>query len=120
VLEVDYVNRTGTTLDNVAVSIDFFDERNIRILLLRSNFTGQNVTLQPGRGSFRCGLRNLPLANGLYTVSIYMSARADTEVLDWIEDAASITISAGDFFGTQSPGMPDLCKVFVKADWKSN
>ena len=116
---VDYENHTDGPIENVAVSIDFFDERNTRILLLRSNFTEQNVTLLPGRGTFRCGIRNLPLANGLYTVSIYMSARADTEVLDWIEDAASVTVSGGDFFGTQSQGMPQLCKVLVKTDWAS-
>jgi lipopolysaccharide transport system ATP-binding protein len=118
-LAVDYENHTEAALENVAVSIDFFDERNVRILLLRSNFTEQNLTLRPGRGRFHCAVKNLPLANGLYTISIYMSARADTEVLDWIEDAASVTVSGGDFFGTQSQGMPQLCKVLVQAQWSS-
>jgi len=119
-LAVDYENYSGGELQNAAVSIDFFDERNMRILLLRSNFTGQNVNLRAGRGSFRCGVRNLCLANGLYTISIYISVRAETEILDWIEDAASVTVSAGDFFGTQIQGIPELCKVLVKADWTSN
>jgi lipopolysaccharide transport system ATP-binding protein len=99
------------------VRIDLFDDRGIRVILVRSDFTGHAVTLRAGRGSVHCAIQDLPLANGLYTVSIYIAARADTEVLDWIEDAASVTISGGDFFGTGNLGLPRTCKVFVRASW---
>ena len=62
-------------------------------------------------------MKKLPLANGNYTVSIYMSARGETEMLDSVQDAASIRVSGGDFFGTGNPGLPRTCKVFVRANW---
>ena len=116
--EIGYINYTGTRLSNVVVSLDFFDEKGNRVLLLRSNFTNNNLELNPEKGSMICGLKNLPLANGLYRFSIYLS-HADKEILDWIEDAASVTVDGGDFFGTGSPGAPSHCKVLVKADWSA-
>ena len=120
IFEIEYENRTSAPMENIVVCIDFYDERNIRTLLLRSNFTDQNVTIRPGRGRIRCAIRNLPLANGLYRLATYLSAREDTEVLDWIQDAALLTVSGGDFFGTGSHGLPKLCKVLLKADWSSD
>jgi lipopolysaccharide transport system ATP-binding protein len=119
IFEVEYENRGSDRIDNVALSIDFFDERNIRILLFRSSFDAQNVAINPRRGRIRCAVKNLPLANGLYRISLYLSAREDTELLDWIEDAALLTVSGGDFFETGSQGFPPLCKVLVKASWSS-
>jgi lipopolysaccharide transport system ATP-binding protein len=117
VLAVEYENTTGETLENVVVSIDFYDERKIRTLLLRTNFVDQNVTLRPGRGTFRCALRDLPLANGGYTISIYMATRAETEMLDSVQDAAFVNVSGGDYFGTGHPGIPRDCKVLTRANW---
>ena len=114
--EIEYLNYTGSHLDNVVVSLDFFDEKNVRVLLLRSNFTNSNFTITSEKGIMICGLRNLPLANSLYRVSIFLS-HADQEMLDWIEDAASITVEGGDFFGTGNPGFPSHCKILTKAQW---
>ena len=44
----------------------------------------------------------------------------DTEALDSIENVATINIEGGDFFGTGSYGMPEICKILIKADWTSN
>jgi lipopolysaccharide transport system ATP-binding protein len=77
----------------------------------------QNVTLRPGRGTFRCALRDLPLANGGYTISIYMATRAETEMLDSVQDAAFVNVSGGDYFGTGHPGIPRDCKVLTRANW---
>lgn len=117
--EIGYINYTGHSLDNVVVSLDFFDEKGIRILLLRSNFTNSNLTLKAEKGYIFCNLNNFPLANSLYRVSIFIS-HADTEVLDWIEDAASVTVDGGDFFGTGNPGLPSHCKTLVKAQWSTS
>jgi len=117
--EVGYTNYTGYSLDNVVFSVDFFDEKGVRVLLLRSNFTDNNLTLSPEEGCIYCGIKNLPLANSDYRVSIYI-AHADRETLDWIEDAASITVEGGDFFGTGNPGLPSHCKILAKAYWSTS
>jgi lipopolysaccharide transport system ATP-binding protein len=114
--EIGYINKTGYPLDDIVVSLDFFDDKGVRVLLLRSNFTNNNVSINADIGCIICILKNLPLANSFYRVSIYLS-HADREMFDWIEDAASVTVEGGDFFGTGNPGMPSYCKILTKADW---
>lgn len=116
---IGYVNNTETQLSDIVVSLDFFDEKGVRVLLLRSNFTNSLLTLNPGEGQIFCKIDNLPLANSIYRSSIYLS-HADNEMLDWIEDAATVTVDGGDFFGTGNPGLPSHCKILSKAQWQTN
>ena len=116
--EVGYSNTIGNSLKNIVVSIDFFDEKGIRVLLLRTNFTNNNLTLNFDKGYVLCGIKNLPLVHGLYRVSIFIS-HADRETLDYIEDAAAVAVDGGDFFGTGNPGLPNHCKFLVKAEWST-
>jgi lipopolysaccharide transport system ATP-binding protein len=116
--EVGYSNNTAITLKDVVVSLDIFDEKGVRVLLLRSNFTQSNITVSSDRGYIYCGINNLPLASGLYRFTIFLS-HADVETLDYIEDAASITVDGGDFFGTGSSGLPSHCKILAKANWST-
>lgn len=114
--EIGYLNRSQKTLRNIVFSLDVFDEKGSNILLFRTNFTNSNLTLDPNTGLVRCRINNLPLANGLYRCSIFISY-ADSEVLDYIRDAASITVDGGDFFGTGSAGLPTHCKILTRVDW---
>ena len=116
--EIGYINNTGHSLDDVVVSLDFFDDKGVRVLLLRSNFTNSNVSLDPDFGRILCILKDFPLVNSFYRVSIFLS-HADQEMFDWIEDAASVTVEGGDFFGTGNPGLPSYCKILAKADWST-
>ncbi len=114
--EIGYIKETSQTLHNVVASIDFYDEKGVKILLLRSNFTETNLTLTDRKGAMICSLKNLPLANSVYRISIYLSY-ADQETLDFIDDAAKVTVEGGDFFGTGNPGLPTHCKTLTKAYW---
>ena len=114
--ELEYSKNVENTLNNVIVSIDLFDEKGNRVLLLRNNFTNQNFTINSQQGYILCSIKNLPLVYGLYRVSIYIS-HADRETLDYIEDAAVVAVDGGDFFGTGNPGLPNHCKYLLKADW---
>lgn len=114
--EIGYLNYTENILSDIVVSLDFYDEKGVRVLLIRSSFTNSVLTINPDEGYILCGLKNLPLANSLYRVSIYLS-QADKETLDFIEDAASVTVDGGDFFGTGHPGLPSHCKILVMSQW---
>ena len=117
--KIEYLNKTGHILSDVVISVDIHDDKDSVVLLFRSNFTNSNVTLTPEKGHIICKVKNLPLASGLYQVTIFMS-HADSEILDWIEYAASFTVDGGDFFGTGSTGLPDSCKILAKAEWHTN
>lgn len=115
-IEIGYFNPTDIRWQEVVLSLDIFDERGIRALLFRTNFTNENLTLIGTRGSIFCTIKNLPLAQGFYRFSIFMS-HADSEILDYIEDAACFTVEGGDFFKTGSAGLPSHCKILHDAHW---
>jgi lipopolysaccharide transport system ATP-binding protein len=117
--EIGYSNKTRKLLNDIIVSLDILDEKNNRVLLFRTNFTNNNLALDTGSGYFSCSINNLPLTNGSYRLSIFLS-HADAETLDYIEDAAPIIVDGGDFFGTGSCGLPSHCKILVKADWSTS
>jgi lipopolysaccharide transport system ATP-binding protein len=116
--EFGYVNYSGQILENVIVSFAILDERGQTILLLRTSFTESNVVLNSSLGVVRGRLNDLPLANGSYRLAIFFSYR-ESEVLDYLQDAVSIVVEGGDFFGTGQVGLPQKCKLLMKAEWRS-
>jgi lipopolysaccharide transport system ATP-binding protein len=117
--EIGYANNTGSCLKNVVVSMDLVDERGARILLLKSSFTNHILNFDRDRGYFFCEIENLPVVQGLYRMTLHL-AQADVEVLDRIEDAVTVSVDGGDFFGTGNPGLPNLCKFLIKAEWSTD
>jgi lipopolysaccharide transport system ATP-binding protein len=109
----------GRQIDDVVVSLDLYDEKERCVLLFRSNFTMEKLALRSTTGNVSCTVMNLPLANGPYTCSIFLS-HADLETLDCVEHAAQLIVEGGDFFGTGSMGLPSFCKVLTAAHWSSD
>lgn len=114
--EIGYKNNEKKSFSNVEISFDIYDERNIRVLLFRTNFTDSNLNLGPNDGKIYCKVENLPLSNGIYHFSVFISYE-EVEVLDYITEIAYITVDGGDFFGTGSLGLPSHCKILHKAEW---
>ncbi len=118
-LEIKYANTTGKSLKNIIVGIAFKDEYYNRILLLKNKFTGSSITLDKISGDILCFVENLPLANGLYSVALSLEDFSN-ELIDQIQDASTITVDGGNFFGTGSYGEPMFCKILMKAQWVTN
>ena len=116
IFEIGYKNLLKRELNNIVFSLDIHDERENRILLFRTSFTNQNLSIKSDEGHVYCRVDNLPLANGMYSVSLYISYY-DAEVLDWLFDVAKIAVNGGDYFGTGSQGIPENCKVLKKSYW---
>lgn len=119
VFEIGYHNAVNYALQHVVISLDIYDDRDNRLLLFRSNFTNDNLTLSSREGFILCRVENLPLANGSYHFSIYLSY-ADVEELDWITNVSPTTVDGGDFFGTGNSGLPAFCKILTKAEWTTH
>ena len=113
--EMQYFNSSEKEFDDVVLSLDVFDDRSNRILLFRTNFTNENIRIKAGQGKILCKVKNFPLANGVYSISIFMSK--NQEVFDYIKEAVFINVSGGDFFGTGSQGIPTHCKILKKVEW---
>ena len=93
--EIGYINNTNSQMNNIVVSLDIYDDKNSRILLFRTNFSNDNLNLNEKEGKILCKVENLPLVNGIYSFSIFISY-ADAEILDYIEHAAFINVEGGD------------------------
>jgi len=114
--KIECVNKTNRVIDDIVVSFDVFDERDNRVLLFRTTFTNESISVRSGANSIQCKIQGLPITLGTYKTSIFIS-RADVEVLDYIRNASCFSVEGGDFFGTGSIGLPTHCKVLTKVDW---
>jgi homopolymeric O-antigen transport system ATP-binding protein len=100
------------------ISVRFVIKDNLDVPLLvnqtdYNNYCFQNVPIE---GKFICSIPRLPLANGEYSINIYIGI--DDEPCDIVDDASNITIVYGDYFGTGHIGSPDVSKLLVDFDWE--
>ena len=114
--EIDCFNRTDAKLSNVVLSLDLFDERDNIVLLFRTSFTNEAISMPPGLNCVRCQIQDLPLTLGMYRTAIFIS-HADQEFLDYVKDVSLFSVEGGDFFRTGSSGLPNHCKILTRADW---
>jgi lipopolysaccharide transport system ATP-binding protein len=114
--ELGYSKNTDEVFDEVIVSLDIFDDKMIRVLMFRSNFTKSNLRLVDKNGFISCLVKDLPLAKGLYHINIFISHK-DVDVLDYIENVVAVQVAGGDFFGTGSEGMSSHCKILHMSKW---
>ena len=71
---------------------------------------GQLIPIDSRPLSISTTIEKLPLAPGRYRVSLYLGKDAG-DFYEFVENAANIQITEGDFFGTGHPGYPNLCKI---------
>jgi lipopolysaccharide transport system ATP-binding protein len=114
--EIACFNHSDESLRNVILSFDIFDERENILLLFRSNFTNEFISMKPGLNSIYLTLKDLSITIGSYHASIFLS-HAEKEVLDYVQHAFLFSIEKGDFFGTGSVGIPSYCKTLTRATW---
>ena len=110
-------NNQSKDLDNVIASIGIIDNKSDIVLLVRSNFTNQNLSLDKSFGRIECEIKDFSLTTGIYTTMLFLSYR-EVEILDFIENATELIVEGGDFFGTGSIGLPSHCKVLTRSSWK--
>jgi len=115
--EIEYNNKENNVINDVVVSLDIYDDENNRVLLFRSNFTDDNFTVHPGRGSIICRVNNLPLVEGLYYFSVFLSHN-DKLILDYVNLIGPFKVLYGDYFGTGAKGLPEKCKILRKVEWQ--
>lgn len=115
--EISYKNNYKNEILNVITSIAIHDKGGNIIIFLRSNLTNHRLSLNQNSGKIFCYLNNLPLGNGTYYFTIFLSY-ADIETLDDITNVNYISVEGGDFFGTGHQGYSNFCKILTIAEWK--
>lgn len=88
-----------SVLNNLHISLGIDDHHGQRIALLSNEVTGQlfsDFTAQTGKVDIR--LNRIPLKQGVYTFTLYSTVNG--EIADWIQNAGSFQVEAGDFYRT--------------------
>jgi lipopolysaccharide transport system ATP-binding protein len=99
VLNLGMENTTKDKLRNVRVALGIEDEMGQCITVLDTMLVGaDNLNLPPGRGSVRVTVLKMALIPGRYRLILWSSV--SDVVADWIKNAATFDVEAGDFYGT--------------------
>jgi lipopolysaccharide transport system ATP-binding protein len=96
VLELGYAGPGSPRNVRVSVAIDtLFGQR---VTVLDSEMAGFSTEALPEAGVLRCALPALPLLPGRYSLSVYVTVNG--ALADWIVNAGTLEVVAGDFFET--------------------
>lgn len=95
---VEYESRGGGVLTDITAAISLTSANGMFITMLCNEIADATFPLIPPRGRLVCRLGKLQLAPGVYTVNLIL--RRKDVIQDWIQEAATLMVEAGDFFGT--------------------
>jgi lipopolysaccharide transport system ATP-binding protein len=120
VLNLQINNLSTRRLRDLRLSVGIDNELNQRVVHLDSLVVGNDLSgLSPGYRSVRVVIPRLSLLPGRYQLTLH--AMNNGNVTDWIQNATTFHVEAGDYFGTghlpaQGQGIFALEHRFVLAD----
>jgi lipopolysaccharide transport system ATP-binding protein len=110
-------NLTGRGLHNVRIAVGIDNIMGQRIALLDTELLGTNVpVVLPGRQSVRITIPRMALVPGQYQLTFWSTVRG--VVADWIKNAYTINVEAGDYYNTGR--LPDPGQGIVLMDHRIN
>jgi lipopolysaccharide transport system ATP-binding protein len=104
---------------NIVVSIQVHTSLGTRVFLQHSRLTGATFQDLPNGGAFVCRIKRLPLPSSTYRIDCCLTAdNGRGHYLDFLEHAADMTVSDGDFYGSGEvpPVTHGIC--LVDASWR--
>lgn len=101
---------------NIAVAIGFNSWSGENKFILGSDLVGKSYGLIEHNGHFECEISRFPLSAGSYLINVF--AKSEHETIDWIQEAASIDIENGDFYGTGKNLTSNHQSVLINHVWK--
>jgi lipopolysaccharide transport system ATP-binding protein len=69
-----------------------------------------------GTGHFNCKIEKFPLSPGRYLVNIFAKTEGG-EILDWLQDALSVDVENGDFYGSGKNITTSHNSVLIEHKW---
>ena len=97
-LAVSYRLRNDKPISRLDLHITFYTTVGQFMFNCSSEASGHPFGVLPPQGQVFCHIPELPLAPGRYSFNLYSTVRG--EEADWVQQAGSLTVAAGDYFGT--------------------
>jgi lipopolysaccharide transport system ATP-binding protein len=85
-------------VENVSVSIGIYGNYGQFLLMCNNEMAGQNFARLSPNGKVKCLLPRLPFSQGIYHINLYCEVKG--VVSDWVQEAATLSVVDGDFYGT--------------------
>ena len=100
-------------LSYLEISLGIDDQYGQRVAHFSNLVTEQVFSrVKAGRHTFQIHIPKLPLKSGVYGFSLYSAVNAD--IADWIQEAGSFEVEAGDFFKTGKLPPEGQAAVFIE------
>jgi lipopolysaccharide transport system ATP-binding protein len=95
---VSYRSRNDKPISRLDLHITFYTNVGQFMFNCSSEASGHPFDVLPPQGQVVCHIPELPLAPGRYSFNLYSTVRG--EEADWVQQAGSLIVAAGDYFGT--------------------
>ena len=95
---VSYRSRNDKPVSRLDLHITFYTTVGQFMFNCSSEASGHPFDVLPPQGQIFCHIPELPLAPGRYSFNLYSTVRG--EVADWVQQAGSLIVASGDYFGT--------------------
>jgi len=112
-----FKNENKIELKNILIALGIDDMYGTRITHINNQLTNQiEAKISGGENSVEIFISNLPFMPGRYDVTIFIEANG--EVTDWVQNAFSFTVDAGDYYETGRLIPPGQGTFLMKYDFK--
>ena len=102
-------------LKHVNASMAVYTAAGQCLMVLDSEMAGISLGSAPRHGRFSCRIERLPLAPGQYFLNLFCTANG--EIVDWVQNAVTFHVEAGDFFGTGKLPSSSHGGLLVPQEW---
>jgi lipopolysaccharide transport system ATP-binding protein len=114
-LDYSYPSADVQKPKDVFVSIVIENDKKRRVFGLPSEVLPVNLTGLSSQGTFLCHIPRLPLVPGTYYVSA--SLLIDRQLVDKVTDVMVLSVTEGDFYGTERLPLKSFGEVCVDFQW---
>ena len=114
-IHISYQCITSFVGKKIIVAIAFYADDGVLYTVLNSENTGVVYDNVKGSGELVCSINKLPLMEGNYFINVSINENGITQ--DWVQEAISITVIAGDFYGTGKINPTSHKSILIDNTW---
>jgi lipopolysaccharide transport system ATP-binding protein len=95
---LDYATSDGRPVREVDVDVAFYGVMGQLLFVCKAQWSRGRFATLPGQGRIHCHISRFPLSPAIYRVKLWSDV--NRLLADRLEDAGTLVVEAGDFFGT--------------------
>ena len=104
-------------LKGVGIAISITTLSREHLITCTNHAVGVSLDIEKGSHFTYCMIEKLPLKIGRYAYHLY-SHKGKNNILDWIQDAGTLDIHEGNFYGHGDQPAPGLSGVLIDYSWQ--